>query len=71
MRDLYWRTNEPIKRLRPNFPKSHGRPRGDDRLVLRGFVFVDRHGLRWLDQAEGYRPHKALNKAGLGPPERG
>jgi transposase len=26
MSDLYWLTDEQMERLRPYFPKSHGRP---------------------------------------------
>ena len=36
MSDLYWLTDEQVERLRPYFPKSHGRPRVDDRQVLSG-----------------------------------
>ncbi len=32
MRDLYWLTDEQMARLAPYFPKSHGKPRVDDRL---------------------------------------
>lgn len=34
MSDLYWLTDEQMTRLSPYFPKSHGRPRVDDRRVL-------------------------------------
>ncbi|MFT9447243.1 MAG: IS5/IS1182 family transposase, partial [Gluconobacter japonicus] len=27
MSDLYWLTDEQMERLRPFFPKSHGKPR--------------------------------------------
>ncbi len=36
MSDLYWLTDEQMARLEPYFPKSHGRPRVDDRRVLSG-----------------------------------
>ncbi len=49
MSDLFWLTDEQIERLRPFFPKSHGKPRVDDRRVLSGIVFVNRNGLRWRD----------------------
>jgi transposase len=49
MSDLFRLTDEPIERLRPFFPKSHGRPRLGDRRVLSGSVFVNRNGLRWRD----------------------
>jgi transposase len=41
-------------------PKSHGKPRGDDRRVLSGIVFVNLNGLRWLDAPSVYGPHKTL-----------
>ncbi len=42
MIDLYWLTAEQMARLEPYFPKSHGKPRVDDRRVLSGIVFVNR-----------------------------
>lgn len=42
MSDLYWLTDEQMARLQPYFPKSHGKPRVDDRRVLSGIVFVNR-----------------------------
>ncbi|WP_419318639.1 IS5 family transposase [Caulobacter sp. ErkDOM-E] len=60
MSDLYWLTGEQIERLRPHFPKSHGRPRVDDRRVLSGIIFVNRNGLRWHDAPAAYGPHKTL-----------
>jgi len=47
-------------RLSPYFPKSHGRPRVDDRRVLSGIIFVNRNGLRWRYAPREYGPHKAL-----------
>lgn len=47
MSDLYWLTDEQMARLEPFFPKSHGKPRVDDRRVLSGIIFVNRNGLRW------------------------
>jgi len=38
-----------VERLRPFFPRSHGKPQVDDRRVLIGIVFVNRNGLRWRD----------------------
>ena len=60
MSDLYWLTDEQMDRLRPYFPKSHGKPRVDDRRVLSGIVFVNRNGLRWRDAPKEYGPHKTL-----------
>ena len=60
MSNLYWLTEEQMGRLRPYFPKSHGKPRVDDRRVLSGIVFVNRNGLRWCDAPKDYGPHKTL-----------
>jgi transposase len=49
-----------MERLRPYFPKSHRKPRVDDRRVLSGIVFVNRNGLRWCDAPKDYGPHKTL-----------
>lgn len=60
MSDLYWLTDEQMARLEVYFPKSHGRPRVDDRRVLSGIIFVNRNGLRWRDAPKDYGPHKTL-----------
>ena len=60
MSDLYWLTEEQMERLRPFFPKSHGKPRVDDRRVLSGIVFVNCNGLRWRDAPKEYGLHKTL-----------
>lgn len=60
MSDLYWLTDEQMARLQPFFPKSHGRPRVDDRRVLSGIIFVNRNGLRWRDAPREYGPTKTL-----------
>ena len=60
MSDLYWLTDEQMARLEPYFPKSHGKPRVDDRRVLSGIIFVNRNGLRWRDAPKAYGPHKTL-----------
>lgn len=36
-----------MERLRPFFPRSHGKPRVDDRRVLSGIISVNRNALRW------------------------
>ena len=60
MSDLFWLTDDQMERLRPFFPKSHGKPRVDDRRVLSGIIFVNRNGLRWRDAPREYGPHKTL-----------
>lgn len=60
MSDLYWLTDDQMERLRPFFPRSHGKPRVDDRRLLSGIVFVNRNGLRWRDAPKDYGPHKTL-----------
>lgn len=49
MSDLYWLTDDQMECLRPFFPKSHGRPRVDDRRVLSGIIFGNGNGPRWRD----------------------
>ena len=60
MSDLFWLTDEQMARLRRFFPKSHGRPRVDDRRVLSGIIFINRNGLRWRDAPREYGSHKTL-----------
>ena len=60
MSDLFWLTDDQMERLRPFFPKIHGKPRVDDRRVLSGIVFVNRNGLRWRDAPSAYGPYKTL-----------
>jgi transposase len=60
MSNLYWLTEAQMERLKPFFPKSHGRPRVDDRRVLSGIIFINRNGLRWCDAPREYGPAKTL-----------
>jgi transposase len=60
MSDLYRLTEEQMARLRPYFPKSHGKPQVDDRRVLSGIVFVNRKELRWRDAPSDYGAYKTL-----------
>ena len=60
MSDLFWLTDAQMARLTPFFPKSHGKPRVDDRRVLSGIIFINRNGLRWRDAPKEYGPHKTL-----------
>ena len=60
MSDLFWLTDAQMARLAPFFPKSHGKPRVDDRRVLSGIIFINRNGLRWRDAPSVYGPHKTL-----------
>jgi transposase len=58
MSDLFWLTDAQMARLEPFFPKSHGKPRVDDRRVVSGIIFINRNGLRWRDAPAAYGPHK-------------
>ena len=60
MSDLFWLTDEQMARLQPFFPRSHGRPRVDDRRVFSGIIFINRNGLRWRDAPREYGPAKTL-----------
>lgn len=67
MSDLFWLSDAQMARLEPYFPKSHGKPRVDDKRVLSGIIFINRNGLRWRDAPKEYElmrwmPHPtALN----------
>ena len=60
MSDLFWLTDAQMARLAPFFPRSHGKPRVDDRRVLSGIIFINRNGLRWSDAPKEYGPPKTL-----------
>jgi len=60
MSDYYWLTGTQLERIKRHFPRSHGRPRVDDRRVISGIIHVIRNGLRWRDAPEVYGPHKTL-----------
>ena len=60
MSDLFWLTDAQMARFEPFFPKSHGKPRVDDRRVLSGIIFINRNGLRWRDAPAAYGLHKTL-----------
>ncbi len=60
MSDLFWLNDDQMARRIPYFPKSHGKPRVDDRRVLSGIIFINRNGLRWRDAPKEYGPHKTL-----------
>lgn len=64
MSDLFWLTDAQMARLEPFFPKSHGKPRVDDRRVLSGIILINRNGLRWRDAPATYGPHKTLYNRG-------
>ena len=60
MSNLYWLSDAQMERLKPFFPKSHGKARVDDQRVLSGIIFINRNGLRWCDAPKEYGPHKTL-----------
>ena len=63
MSNLFWLTDAQMARLQPFFPKSHGKPRVDDRRVLSGIIFINRNGLRWCDAPKEYgRPKTLYNR---------
>ncbi len=60
MSGLFWLTDAQKARLEPFSPKSHGKPRVDDRRVPSGIIFINRNGLRWRDAPAEYGPYKTL-----------
>ena len=49
-----------MERLKPFFPKSHGKPRDEDTQVLSGIIIVNHNGLRWCNTPREYGPPKTL-----------
>lgn len=60
MSNLFWPTEAQMTRLEPFIPKSHGKPRVDDRRVLSGIVVINRNGLRCCDAPKEYGQPKTL-----------
>ena len=60
MTDLFWLSDEQLRRIERHFPLPHGVPRVDDRRVVSGIIFVLRNDLRWRDAPKEYGPHKTL-----------
>ncbi len=56
MSNLFWLSEEQMARLRPFFPKSHGKPRVDDKRVLSEIKFINRNDLRWSVAPREYGP---------------
>lgn len=62
MRNLFWLTMAQVDRLSPSLPRSHGRPRVDDRRVPSGIIHVNRNGLRWRDAPSAFGSHKTWHR---------
>ena len=60
MSDHYWISEAQVERIKPYFPRPHGRPRVDDRRVISGIIHVIRNGLRWRDAPAVHGPSKTL-----------
>jgi transposase len=60
MSELFLLSERPMVRISPHFPRSHGKPRVDDRRVISGIIYVIRNGLQWKDAPREYGPHKTL-----------
>ncbi|PZX10294.1 transposase [Palleronia aestuarii] len=60
MSDLFWLSDAQMARLKTYFPRSHGKPRVDDRRVQGGIIFINRNGLRWRDAPRKHASHKTL-----------
>jgi transposase len=60
MSNLYWLSETQMAKLKPFFPKSHGKPRVDDRQVMSGIIVFNRNGLIRRDAPAEFGPHKTL-----------
>ncbi len=61
MSNLFWLTDAQMAHLEPFFPKSHGKPRVDDRRLLSGIILINRNGFLWSDAPKEYGPPKPLD----------
>lgn len=71
MSNLFWLTDAQMGRLQPFFPKSHGKPRVDNRRVLSGIIFLNRNGLRWRERQRRMARRKPSTIGGSGGATRG
>ncbi|MEO0762869.1 MAG: IS5 family transposase [Pseudomonadota bacterium] len=63
MSELFWLSEAQVDRMRPYFPKARGVARVDDRRVLSGIIYVQKHGLMWKDAPAAYgRPKTLYNR---------
>jgi transposase len=60
MSSVYWLSDAQMERIKPFFPKSHGKPRVDDLRVMSGIIFINCNALRWRDAPKEYGPAKTL-----------
>ena len=61
MSNLFWLTDAQMERLKPFFPKSHGKPRvGRQTRSQRDNLHQSQWDLRWCDAPKEYGPHKTL-----------
>ena len=60
MCNLFWLMDAQLAQLVPFFPKSHRKPRVDDRRILSGIIFINRNGLRWRHAPKDHGPAKTL-----------
>ena len=56
----FWLTDAQMERLKPFFPKSHGKPRVDDRRVLICIILININCLRRRDAPKEYGPARTL-----------
>jgi len=60
MSDVFLLRDAQTARFEAYVPKSHGKPRADDRRILNGIIFINRNGLRLRDASKVYGLHKTL-----------
>ncbi len=63
MSDVFWLSDAQTARLEAYFPKSHGKPRVDDRRILNGIIFINCNGLRRRYAPKVYGLHKTLHNS--------
>ena len=46
MTNLFLLSDQQMARIKPYFPRPHGKPRVDDQRVISGIIYVIRNGLQ-------------------------
>ena len=60
MSELYYLSEDQIKKLSRYFPSSHGVARVDDHRVVSGIIYVLKRGMQWRDALRECGPRKTL-----------
>ena len=61
MTNLFLLSDQQMARIKPRFPRPHGKPRVDGQRVTSGIIHVIRNGLQCKDAPKDCGSHKTLH----------